>query len=588
MKRSFIMIVVAAVAMLAVLSCKKEADSPETGDSSKISISVTAEMEDLGESDVKASIGTVYRLSWENSGDKVFVYDGTDCLGSLTVSLKDGDKRYAYLGGTITAPTDGSTKLTCIYAKGITDAPKVVEGKVKFSMANQTAGDTPFVVYGTIDYSTGQTSITDKLVNFEFATAVVLVNCLDLAADGGNVTKAELSGINTNCVLSLSGTVAPDVVEDTEVGTIVTNGTFPSGNGKLTYPIGIPASPEAETQRKLIITQQTKTMSTNFTSKKFAAEEFETVIYTLEEYTPPTPPADGSLPGVFTINGKKIKFSQGNLQYQPSTQTWRFAEHQFDYIGISSNTDGSEGNMGSDNDNKRITDTSYMGWIDLFGWATSGYNNPGAERTAYLPTATNGTQSDYWINSDYSKSITREDYTDWGVNIKGNWRTPTSVEWEALKNRENGWASCHLTIHDDNVNVNVLDAQYVLLLFPDDWNNPDGIYSGPYNNTINSTSLNDVILSLIQFNKLQKSGVVLLPPTATRNGTSLKNASAGRLFYWSATSTNTSGNTSNSAYFIKNRDNSNNYSFFVDFGSDGKKYYGMAVRLVTDVPSDSN
>ena len=43
----------------------------------------------------------------------------------------------------------------------------------------------------------------------------------------------------------------------------------------------------------------------------------------------------GTLPGLFTINvsGEKVVFSQGNLQYQASTNTWRFAEHQYDYIG---------------------------------------------------------------------------------------------------------------------------------------------------------------------------------------------------------------------------------------------------------------
>lgn len=50
--------------------------------------------------------------------------------------------------------------------------------------------------------------------------------------------------------------------------------------------------------------------------------------------------------------------SPGNLQYQASTGIWRFAEHQYDYIG-------------SGNEN---ISTSYSGWIDLFGWGTGRYN----------------------------------------------------------------------------------------------------------------------------------------------------------------------------------------------------------------------
>ena len=39
-------------------------------------------------------------------------------------------------------------------------------------------------------------------------------------------------------------------------------------------------------------------------------------------------PIEGSLSGVFSVgNGKQVRFSQGNLQYQASTDTWRFAEH---------------------------------------------------------------------------------------------------------------------------------------------------------------------------------------------------------------------------------------------------------------------
>ena len=65
--------------------------------------------------------------------------------------------------------------------------------------------------------------------------------------------------------------------------------------------------------------------------------------------------------GEFTINdsGDKVAFSKGNLQYQASTDTWRFAENQLSVIG---------------EDNQNISPT-YSGWIDLFGWGTSGWDN---------------------------------------------------------------------------------------------------------------------------------------------------------------------------------------------------------------------
>ena len=61
---------------------------------------------------------------------------------------------------------------------------------------------------------------------------------------------------------------------------------------------------------------------------------------------------DGALPGKFSVSAEtQIQFSQGNLQYQPSTKTWRFAQNQFDTIGPS---------------NALIAE-DYEGWIDLFG-----------------------------------------------------------------------------------------------------------------------------------------------------------------------------------------------------------------------------
>lgn len=42
---------------------------------------------------------------------------------------------------------------------------------------------------------------------------------------------------------------------------------------------------------------------------------------------------DGTLPGYFfTSTSTKIQFSMGNLQYQASTNTWRFATNQYDAI----------------------------------------------------------------------------------------------------------------------------------------------------------------------------------------------------------------------------------------------------------------
>lgn len=60
---------------------------------------------------------------------------------------------------------------------------------------------------------------------------------------------------------------------------------------------------------------------------------------------------EGVLPGSFSVSAtRQVRFSQGNLQYKASNNTWRFAEYQYEYVG---------------NANSNIS-SSYNGWIDLF------------------------------------------------------------------------------------------------------------------------------------------------------------------------------------------------------------------------------
>lgn len=121
---------------------------------------------------------------------------------------------------------------------------------------------------------------------------------------------------------------------------------------------------------------------------------------------------DGAICAAFSVSPtKKVYFSKGNLQYQASTNTWRFAEHQWDIIG-------------EDNMNMSAT---YEGWIDLFPWGSSGYDSRIMPYTDSLLT-------DY-ITGD----ITNTNY-DWGVynpisnggNQAGLWRTLTFDEHKYL------------------------------------------------------------------------------------------------------------------------------------------------------------
>lgn len=70
------------------------------------------------------------------------------------------------------------------------------------------------------------------------------------------------------------------------------------------------------------------------------------------------PLPEGVLPGLFSVSeGRQVRFSKGNLQYQASTGTWRFAEHQYDYVG---------------RDNEKISETYHL---ISFNNVELGFNN---------------------------------------------------------------------------------------------------------------------------------------------------------------------------------------------------------------------
>ena len=57
---------------------------------------------------------------------------------------------------------------------------------------------------------------------------------------------------------------------------------------------------------------------------------------------------------VFAVSDTSyVHFSRGNLQYQPSTDTWRFADRQYDYVG--------DGNAGNSPGNNTSGDEAYQG-----------------------------------------------------------------------------------------------------------------------------------------------------------------------------------------------------------------------------------
>lgn len=200
-------------------------------------------------------------------------------------------------------------------------------------------------------------------------------------------------------------------------------------------------------------------------------------------------------------SNSQVHFSRGNLQYQASTGTWRFSKHQYDYIG--------QGNA-------NISST-YSGWIDLFGWGTSGWNS-GAE--CYQPWSTgNGNMADFNVGGDCNNSLTGAyAYADWGVynaisgggNHSGMWRTLTSDEWEYLISSEGA--------RDGKCGYGLIDSLYKgIILLPDSWQIPEGLSFVPLSN--NEDSDNSSVANCYtakEWVQMETAGAIFLPTAGRR------------------------------------------------------------------------
>ena len=265
--------------------------------------------------------------------------------------------------------------------------------------------------------------------------------------------------------------------------------------------------------------------------------------------------------GVFSVSAtKKVTFSKGNLQYQASTDTWRFAEIQWDIVGMGyGQTDPSEkiycyvGGTVENGDNRNISST-YTGWIDLFGWGTG--NAP-----------INKSED----NSDYSS------FVDWGVNPISNggnmanqWRTLTQAEWGYLMSTRTGASNKYGA-------AKVNDITGVVIL-PDDWTSaPAGCSFTPGMTSASNWDDWSLVASTniyngTQWQAMEESGAVFLPAAGWRSGTSVQSTGLYG-YYWSSVQYNDPAFASDlyfrTEYLIPE---SNTYCFS-----------GLSVRLVQDI-----
>lgn len=417
---------------------------------------------------------------------------------------------------------------------GSTDHPVSLNGR-NYSVEVTGLQPATLYYYGyVVDYGSG-TEWQSDVYTFTTAEDLQLPTVATVAVNGVNTTLA-------TCLCSVVDDGGAEVTErgacwSTRPNPDVNDLTFANGSGLGDYSIDLTGLDPNTTYYVRAYAKNRKGIGYG---EELSFTTLETLVF-----------PDGCINGLFTVaEGRQVWFSQGNLRYQASTNQWGFSELQNDYVGADN------ANIGENN----------SGWIDLFGWGTSGYAH-GA--VCYQPWSISPDYSDYYAYGLETFSLfDQTGQADWGYNIindigdqEGLWRTLTIDEWEYvfdLRATSSGMRFAKAQVGGVNG----------VLLLPDDWSS--SIYAL---NNVNQkeASFSSNVISNVNFEaELKYNGVVFLP-AAGRRKESETDLEGTMGCYWSA-----SAWSERTAFAIVLD------SDFLETHSTYKRYFGLSVRLVQD------
>ena len=183
----------------------------------------------------------------------------------------------------------------------------------------------------------------------------------------------------------------------------------------------------------------------------------------------------GLLSGKFSVSEtKQVNFSQGNLQYNPDTKIWSFANSQ--YVP----------NNGT--------------CVSQFRWSTSGYSfdplrefRDGRYNTrGYEPSDISGTKYDWGVYNPISN----------GGNVANIWRTLTLEEWKYLiNNRKKGGKDLYA--------IATVCGMHGMILLPDDWDFGNGLL--PEKADIDYDLYQQIVIKQDLWTLMEEQGAVFLP-----------------------------------------------------------------------------
>lgn len=526
-----------------------------------------------------------------SDGETEYIYVGgsnhTNCLGKLS-GTGTGTGSMTFSGTLTTTPSNGETLYFFYLGKGAEKTGTALT-TLDFSTQDGTLANVTdyHIAIGTGSYTSGSVNYATTL---DMKSAIAYFNVSSFGSS--NVVYVHGNDVYSTATVDYqNGMITGNTKGYINVGT--------SGSGKYVALI-----PSVTTETVVKFDSNTKTGSLTFNrgiqAGKYYANGNDALAVTAHSLP------EGAAPGLFSISAtEKVRFSQGNLQYRslgaPDAGVWRFAEHQYDFVGDATN--GTVEFAGIKSNNALISVDYVNGWIDLFGWGTSGYHNPDDEgNIKYYPystgTANGGTYNQYGYGpslnmTDYNLVGTSANY-DWGVynrisnggNQKGLWHTLQYKDqgngyygWEYIISRRSTpsgmrYAKAQIT------GVNAGANQYVngLILLPDDWNEQyyslNNVNQNQYGNEVDFSANTITLYDWV--NSLQSHGAVFLPAAGCRYSSSISYVGSCGL-YWSTNDRyDVNWTHSRYAYSVVFRNISGDISGM-------HRYEGHSVRLVMDV-----
>lgn len=283
----------------------------------------------------------------------------------------------------------------------------------------------------------------------------------------------------------------------------------------------------------------------------------------------------GILPGVFTVSkgadgeagtsdDVKVQFSNGNLYYDSTSDSYHFEDNQYDVIY--KYDDFVHHDVETDDHIAHF----YWSPYDDIAHSLETYDNP--KPTKYDVFFTNDITDKTKPNPEFCAN-----------GIQGFWRALSGEEWTYLLNNRDGIRHARAKVHD----------RVGLLIFPDGYTLPSGyssdggmgmskvnndtdIYNGFPNYNIPDDADNKI------WSEMEAAGVVFLPAAGSRYGNTdhkdsdvldeLTEYIAGR--YWSSSLRTDNPYDAFHCFFT---------SMYVNPSSTTERYHGYSVRLVTDI-----